>query len=151
MADLRTDYTDAVWTGKKKYIIENNGDGTSSITDVTVYDNYENSFFGAADANAINDAINNKASKIIVESITIDPIQWTESSSEVFNATITISNVTAKTKVDVNTTASIVNIMIEDGITAIYVENDNGTVKAVSLGAKPTQSITLSLSRSEVQ
>ena len=43
MANLRTDYTDAVWTGKKKYVIENNGDGTSSITDVTVYDNYENS------------------------------------------------------------------------------------------------------------
>ena len=150
MANLRTDYTDAVWTGKKKYVIENNGDGTSSITDVTVYDNYENSFFGAKDANAINGAINNKSDKAILKNISIDSSAWVEFSDS-FKAQLSISGLTAKTKIDVNTTSTIVQTMIESGINAIYIENDNGTAMAVAIGDKPTKTITLSLSLTEVQ
>lgn len=150
MATLRTDYTDAVWTGKKKYVIESNGDGTSSITDVTVYDNYENSFFGAKDANAINDAINGKLDKVILKNISIPSTAWVEY-SELFKAPLSISELTTKTKVDVNTTSEIVKTMMENGITAIYVENDNGTASAIALGNKPTDDITLSVSLMEVQ
>lgn len=150
MADLRTDYTDAVWTGKKKYIIENNGDGTSSITDVTVYDNYENSFFGASDANAINGAINAKLDKVILKDITIQSSSWNED-SDLFKAPLSIEGLTAKTKVDINTTAEIVKTMMENGIYAIYIENDNGTASAVAVGDKPTKNITLSVSLMEVQ
>lgn len=150
MADLRTDYTDATWTGKKKYIIEDNGDGTSSITDVTVYDNYEKSFFGAKDANAINDAINTKSDKVIVEDIQIRASTWVESSG-LFKSTLSIEGLTAKTKVDVNMTASIVKIMIDDEINAIYIENNDGTAVAVAMGSKPTQDITLSITLQEVQ
>lgn len=55
---LPTDYTDATWVGNKKYQLSQNPDGTTNIQDVTVYTNKENSFFGAADANAMNGAIN---------------------------------------------------------------------------------------------
>lgn len=58
MASLRTDYTDAVWSGNKKYLLIENDDGTISLQDVTAYTNKENSFFGASDANSINKAIN---------------------------------------------------------------------------------------------
>lgn len=150
MANLRTDYTDAVWTGKKKYVIENNGDGTSSITDVTVYDNYENSFFGAKDANAINGAINNKSDKAILKNVSIYPSAWAEFPDS-FKARLSISGLTAKTKIDVNTTSTIVQTMIESGINAIYIENDKGTAMAVVIGNKPTKTITLSLSLTEVQ
>lgn len=150
MSNLRTDYTDAVWTGNKKYIISSNGDGTSSITDVTVYDNYENSFFGASDANAINEAINAKLDKVILKEISIQSSAWTESSG-IFKAPLTISELTEKTKVDVNTTASLVTTMIEDGVNAIYVENDNGTANAVAVGNKPSSAVTLSISLLEVQ
>lgn len=150
MADLRTDYTDAIWTGKKKYIIEDNGDGTSSITDVTVYDNYEKSFFGAKDANAINGAINKKADKVIFKNIQIGASAWVES-SDLFKSTLDIEELTAKTKVDINTTESIVKIMMDDGINAIYIENNNGTAVAVAIGSKPEQDITLSISLQEVQ
>ena len=150
MADLRTDYTDAVWTGKKKYVIENDGDGTSSITDVTVYDNYEKSFFGASDANAINGAINAKLDKVILKDITIQSSSWNED-SDLFKAPLSIEDLTAKTKVDINTTAEIVKTMMENGIYAIYIENDNGTAKAVAIGNKPAENITLSVSLMEVQ
>lgn len=55
---LPTDYTDAVWDGKKKYNLIQNDDGTISLEDVTNYSNLEKSFFGAKDANQMNEGIN---------------------------------------------------------------------------------------------
>lgn len=55
---LPTDYTDAVWSGLRKYSQVDNSDGTVSFQDVTVYTNKEKSFFGAKDANRMNEALN---------------------------------------------------------------------------------------------
>lgn len=55
---LPTDYTDAVWAGLKRYIEITNDDGTVSFQDVTQYSNRDNSFFGAQDANRMNEALN---------------------------------------------------------------------------------------------
>lgn len=55
---LPVDYTDAVWSGLKKYNTVNNLDGTVSFEDVTEYSNKENSFFGAKEANRMNEALN---------------------------------------------------------------------------------------------
>lgn len=55
---LPTDYTNAVWSGLKKYSQVDNSDGTVSFQDVTVYTNKEKSFFGAKDANRMNEALN---------------------------------------------------------------------------------------------
>ena len=55
---LPVNYTDAVWSGYKKYNKIDNDDGTISLVDVTVYSQKENSFFGAKDANRMNEALN---------------------------------------------------------------------------------------------
>lgn len=55
---LPVNYTDAVWEGLRKYNEINNADGTVSFSDVTVYSQKENSFFGAKDANRMNEALN---------------------------------------------------------------------------------------------
>ena len=55
---LPTNYTDAVWNGLKKYQEITNEDGTVSFQDVTTYTNRDNSFFGAKDANRMNEALN---------------------------------------------------------------------------------------------
>lgn len=55
---LPTDYTDAVWSGLKRYTQIDNADGTVSFRDDTTYTSKENSFFGAKDANAMNEALN---------------------------------------------------------------------------------------------
>ena len=55
---LPVDYTDAVWSGLKKYSQIDNDDGTISLQDVTVYTNKEKSFFGAMQANRMNEALN---------------------------------------------------------------------------------------------
>ena len=62
--NLPTNYTDATWSGLRRYLMVNNEDGTVSFQDVTVYDNKENSFFGAKDANRMNGALNSIASVI---------------------------------------------------------------------------------------
>lgn len=55
---LPTNYTDAVWSGLKRYNTINNEDGTVSFQDVTTYSNKETSFFGAKQANRMNEALN---------------------------------------------------------------------------------------------
>lgn len=55
---LPENYTDAAWSGLKRYNEINNEDGTVSFQDVTVYSHKEKSFFGAKDANRMNQALN---------------------------------------------------------------------------------------------
>lgn len=66
MADLRTDYKDDVLdtsvNTQRKYQMTTNEDGTVSFTDVTEYSQVGDTF-GAADVNAMNEAVvalNNK-------------------------------------------------------------------------------------------
>lgn len=56
--NLPTDYMDAVWAGLRKYTEVTNSDGTVSFQDVTQYTNKEKSFYGAKEANRVNEAIN---------------------------------------------------------------------------------------------
>lgn len=55
---LPVDYTDAVWAGLKRYNQINNEDGSVSFQDITSYTGKEKSFFGAKDANCMNEALN---------------------------------------------------------------------------------------------
>jgi hypothetical protein len=55
---LPVDYTDAIWSGLKRYTEISNDDGTVSFQDVTQYSNREKSFFGALQANRMNEALN---------------------------------------------------------------------------------------------
>ncbi len=55
---LPVNFTDAVWSGLKRFNEIPNEDGTVSFQDVTLYSNKENSFFSAKDANRMNEAMN---------------------------------------------------------------------------------------------
>jgi hypothetical protein len=55
---LPVDYTNAVWAGLKRYNQINNEDGSVSFQDITAYTGKEKSFFGAKDANRMNEALN---------------------------------------------------------------------------------------------
>lgn len=55
---LPVDYTNAVWAGLKRYNQINNEDGSVSFQDITAYTGKEKSFFGAKDANLMNEALN---------------------------------------------------------------------------------------------
>lgn len=61
---LPVDYTDAVWSGLKKYNMVENDDGTVSFQDVTQYSQKEKSFFGAYEANRMDEALNTLMSMV---------------------------------------------------------------------------------------
>ena len=62
MSTLKTNYTDDVFSGNRKYNMITNDDGTVSFVDVTVYST-EGDSFGASDINAINTEVNNSFKK----------------------------------------------------------------------------------------
>ena len=61
---LPVNYTNAVWSGLKRYNEITNEDGTVSFQDVTAYSGKETSFFGAKDANRMNEALNTLMSMV---------------------------------------------------------------------------------------
>lgn len=61
---LPVNYTDAVWSGLKRFVMVNNEDNTVSFQDVTQYSQKENSFFGASEANKMNEALNTLMSMV---------------------------------------------------------------------------------------
>lgn len=62
MSNLRTNYKDDVFSGRRKYSEIDNGDGTKSFDDVTEYAQRGDTY-GAAQINETNDVINNLDSK----------------------------------------------------------------------------------------
>lgn len=65
--DLKVNYEDAQWTGNRRFVEIDNGDGTLSFKDLTKYDNVDedSTFFGASDANQMNKAMNTIANSVI--------------------------------------------------------------------------------------
>lgn len=87
---LKVDYVDAVYTGKKKYTITANGDGTSTITDSTKY-SQKGTQFGAKDINETNAAVNRLNH---VTEVTLTAAGWTGSAAP-YSQTVTIDGATA--------------------------------------------------------
>lgn len=90
MATLPTNYADAVWTGNRKYTMEENQDNSVSFTDVTEY-SVEGSFFGAGDINRTNTQINGMSGARV---ISIAASAWSSSATTVngnsyFTTTVT--------------------------------------------------------------
>ncbi len=75
MKELKTNYKDAVHTGKKQYKITTTN-GVSNIDDVTTYTTAGDTF-GAGDINATNGAINRLARRL---SVTVPASGWSVSS-----------------------------------------------------------------------
>lgn len=86
---LPTNYTDSVWSGKKRYRKIINSDRTVSLLDITNYYVSENSFLRASDLNRIGEAINSMAG----QTHGITPILLVQVTS---GATVTLSDGTVE-------------------------------------------------------
>jgi len=76
-------------------------------------------------------------------SITLSSASW--SGSNPYAQTVTISGytVTANTRVDITCNYSTINSLAQDGVSAIYAENNSGTITVYAVGAAPTSNITV--------
>lgn len=70
---------------------------------------------------------------------------------ETFTQTVSIPSGTAKSKVDIQPDATLLNQLIEDGVSALYVTNNNGVFTINSIGAKPSKAFTVQATVEEVE
>ena len=66
-----------------------------------------------------------------------------------FTQAITIPGVTAHSKIDLQLNATTLTQLITDGVSAIWVQNDNATLTVYTLGAKPTVAMSVQYTRTE--
>lgn len=150
--NLPTDYTDATFTGLRKYIPIENNDGTTSFQDVTVYENKEKSFFGAGDANKMNEAINQLMGVADITPTmetgfgTLYAARWT-AHGYYYTHPINWDKVQPKDRIDIQATADVLNHLMECGVGAMYVENNEGVLTVCSVGGVPTSNINIQITR----
>ena len=76
---------------------------------------------------------------------------WTGNSSP-YTQTVTISGhtITSNSKVDIQPDATAIEQLISDGVQALYIVNNNGTLTAYAVGAVTTASLTLQVVIEEI-
>jgi len=80
--------------------------------------------------------------------VTISASGW--SGNGPYSHSVTISGTTANSKIDLQPDSTVLAQMTTDGTTALYIENNNGTLTAWAMGAAPTASLTIQYTKTEV-
>ena len=117
-------------------LVETTG-GTRSINKGNIISNAEKSSWNA------------KQSQIKTGSITLVANNWSKDGAA-YTQTVTILDGTSNSKIDLQPDSATLNQLINDGVSAIYIANNNGVFAACVIGAKPTVNITLQFTRTEV-
>ncbi len=124
--------------------------GTDYATPAQVNAKYTKPSGGIPDTDIVSAATwNAKATKPTKNSITLSA---TWSGDDPYTQVVTVSGytLTANSKVDLQPDATTVNQLIADGVIALYIENNNGTLTAYAIGAAPTASLSVQCTISEV-
>lgn len=80
--------------------------------------------------------------------LSLDVSGW--SGNGPYSHSATISGTTANSKIDLQPDSTVLAQMTTDGTTALYIENNNGTLTAWAMGAKPTAALSIQYTRTEV-
>lgn len=72
------------------------------------------------------------------------------SGSGPFTQEVTLAGITPRSKVDIQPDADLFSLLFADGVTALWVQNDNGTLTAYALGAALSEEITVQCTVTEV-
>ena len=89
-----------------------------------------------------------KASTIKKTTVTLST-SWSGSSSP-YTQTVTISGITANSKVDLQPDAAVIQQMVDDEVVAINIVNNNGALTAYAVGEKPTAQMVVQATITEV-
>lgn len=85
-----------------------------------------------------------------VASLTLPAALWRASGSS-FAQSIAIPGATANSKVDLQPDATVIAQMIADNVAAMYIANTSGTLTVYAIGGKPSASLTVQVTMSEVE
>ena len=133
MSTLKTNYTDDVFSGNRKYNMITNDDGTVSFVDVTVYST-EGDSFGASDINAINTEVNNSFKK--TEDISAIGLGSAAKKNVVTSVTNGSGDIPTSGAV-YSFTQSQINNMIADYLTAESIKNTYSPIANPQFSGKP--------------
>lgn len=101
----------------------------------------------ATELQAMSDTIEGNQNRLY--SVTLSTT-WSGNGPYTQTVTITGATVTANTKVDLQPDATALQQMLDDGTTALYIVNNNGTLTAYALSAAPTAALTIQVTLTEV-
>lgn len=85
----------------------------------------------------------------VVKQISLPAASWMGAESP-YTQTVTISGITANSKVDIQMDAASLGVLIDSGTSAIWMENNNGTITAKCIGDKPNADMTVQVTITEV-
>ena len=89
-------------------------------------------------------AISGISSVESIQEITLNRDDWTGNGP--FIQEVSLQGVTAASKIDIQADAAAISQLLSDEVRAVWVENNNGTVTVYSIGAVPTEDITVQCS-----
>ena len=97
----------------------------------------------------VDTAVNAKANKLVITTVTTST---TWNGNGPYTQTVTLANYTptANSKIDIQPNAAALSQLMDDKVSALYVENNNGTLTMYAIGAAPTVALTLQVSVEEV-
>lgn len=88
------------------------------------------------------------ACKVKKNTLTLPTASWTGSGP--YTQTVTITGITVNSKVDIQMDANSLGVLIDSGTSAIWMENNNGTITAKCIGDKPSADMTVQITITEV-
>ena len=104
--------------------------------------------------NAVNDTLEEfdvqKADKATVFSLPLSE-NWTSNSDGTFTQVITVENSTEKSKIDLQPDSTTINQLLSDGVAALYIANNGGTLTAYAIEGAPTVALTIQATLTEVE
>lgn len=144
---------DLVYDGAN-WVVTDGGDASTDYYGVTKLSNATNSTSTtmAATPSAVKaayDLANGKQAAIHTGSITTTTT-WSGSGPYTQTVTVTGATVTANSKVDIQPDAAAIAQLITDGVQALYIENNGGTLTMYAVGAAPSAAVTLQATITEV-
>lgn len=120
--------------------------GTETTAGFTkLYGSTGDNIDGAMTQKAITTTLNNN--KPHLKSVTMPYKSW--SGSGPYTQTLTVSGITANSKIDMQASAATISSIVE-GEFSITIKNDNGTITAYAVGKKPAVDLALTLSITEI-
>ena len=86
----------------------------------------------------------------VIKDTIVTTTTWSGAGPYSQTVTPTTFTVSSNSKVDIQPNATILSQLMTDGVTALYIENNNGILTMYALGAAPTTAMTLQVTIMEV-
>lgn len=144
--------TVASFNGRTGAVTPQTGDYTGSQIKIPGY-KQATSRQNVTSSDTVTQAIGKMEYKInrtfVVKQISLPAASWMGAENP-YTQTVTISGITVNSKVDIQMDATALGVLIDSGTSAIWIENNNGTLTAKALGEKPNANLSVQVTITEV-